>query len=402
MKNKLLNLFGVLIFGVFSGYILYQQPNYMKDMSIPPPKVIYDLALNIYVLGIKVHDYLLPPQNLVIQDIYGVYRTQIAYTIVKLNLADIIGDSEKTIIELSKLTNVEDIDMLQRFLRAAESIGYFNENNKLSSWKNSAKSSILRTNHPNSLYSSIYDFVETDFTSISDLYKSILTGKSQFSSNHNGDSIWDYYSKNPEKEKMFAMSMTNFNKIGVYGQVHDYNWGQYNRIVDIAGSLGSFILEIFNVYPNIKGHLFDLDSVIEKAQNYWFNEHLNHIQSKRITFSSGSFFNVSSLPIIYNNDIIVMKNILHDWNDVKTLEILKNIRSSIGQVDATLALIELCINEKDLWPNYLMDLHMHVTVEGKERSIDNWNLLFKQSGFYLTTIINTRSFHKIILVKPIN
>ena len=402
MKNTKILVVGLIgiLSGILISNIIFQPINYMKDLSIPPPKFLFDLSLSIYILFVKINDYLSPPHHLVVQDMYGVYRTQIAYTIVRLNLADIIGDSSKTINELVQLTKVEDEDVLQRFLRAAESIGYFTENIQLNSWKNTAKSSILRTDHPNSLYSSMYDFVDAHMSSISRLYESILTGKSQFAHTHNGAGIWEYFSKNPDKEKMFAMSMSNLNKIGVYSQVHDYDWNKYDRMVDIAGSLGSFLLENFNVYPKLKGHLFDLDSVIEKAKTYWLNEHSHYIESKRISFSSGSFLNSSSLPSIYNNDVIVMKNILHDWSDSKALEILKNLRSAIGEVNATLALIELCIDEKDLWPNYFLDLHMHILVDGKERSVDIWRKLFQQSGFYLENIIKTRSFHKIILVKP--
>ena len=49
-------------------------------------------------------------------------------------------------------------------------------------------------------------------------------------------------------------------------------------------------------------------------------------------FVGGSFLEAASIPTSKPGirDIYILRVVLHDWNDAKTLEILVNIRSAIG------------------------------------------------------------------------
>lgn len=52
----------------------------------------------------------------------------------------------------------------------------------------------------------------------------------------------------------------------------------------------------------------------------------------RTEFVGGSFLEAASIPTskLSIRDIYILRVVLHDWNDAKTLEILVNIRSAIG------------------------------------------------------------------------
>ena len=53
------------------------------------------------------------------------------------------------------------------------------------------------------------------------------------------------------------------------------------------------------------------------------------------------FVSAGSLPVGQDGDVYVMRDILHDWSDVKAAEILGNIRHSMGASDSRLALVEV-------------------------------------------------------------
>ena len=52
----------------------------------------------------------------------------------------------------------------------------------------------------------------------------------------------------------------------------------------------------------------------------------------RTDFVGGSFFEAATVPVARadSRDVYVLRVVLHDWSDAKTLEILANVRSAIG------------------------------------------------------------------------
>ncbi len=88
----------------------------------------------------------------------------------------------------------------------------------------------------------------------------------------------------------FNQAMTQVDAIGWRAQVSDYPWGNYKRLLDIAGapfatlfahfleafrklwlsstagSLGSMLARIMEVNPGMEGVLFDLPEVINHAK----------------------------------------------------------------------------------------------------------------------------------------
>jgi hypothetical protein len=114
----------------------------------------------------------------------------------------------------------------------------------------------------------------------------------------------------------------------------------YGRVVDIGGCLGSFLQNILSLHPSLNGVLFDLPAVIDDANEVWQDRKFDLIRS-RTKLISGSFFNLSSLPAINENDVILMRMILHDWNDQDSKIILSNLRHKAGDKNVTLTLVEV-------------------------------------------------------------
>ena len=52
----------------------------------------------------------------------------------------------------------------------------------------------------------------------------------------------------------------------------------------------------------------------------------------RMDFAGGSFFDAATLPAPApgSRDVYMLRCVLHDWNDAKSLEILRSLRTAIG------------------------------------------------------------------------
>jgi len=188
-------------------------------------------------------------------------------------------------------------------------------------------------------------------------------------------------------------------------QVRDFSWKNYTRIIDLGGSMGSFLAEILIHNPNLKGLLFDRPSVIAQATNIWTAEATPRYTSiiPKVTLLAGSLFNSSSLPDFREGDAIHLRYILHDWSDQQCLEILIAIRSKIGKLpNIKLIINEMVLTAKDSVPfKYLFDLHMKlINGNAMERYAHQWEALFDSAGFKLVSITPTRSLNSIMLVSP--
>ncbi len=49
-------------------------------------------------------------------------------------------------------------------------------------------------------------------------------------------------------------------------------------------------------------------------------------------FAGGSFFDAATLPApaLGSRDVYMLRCVLHDWNDAKSMEILRSLRTAIG------------------------------------------------------------------------
>jgi hypothetical protein len=385
-------------------YLLFGGQSSSVDFSVPPswPLLIVRVGLS---NGFRyLSDCLLYPPVVVINDLFGMWRTQIIYACTRLEISDILIEGPKTLDELASAAKVANSTNLLRLLRAAESLGYYKEDLPSRKWSNTVTSLMLSSSHKNTLKDFIGTIVEDGWAMWGQLYESIKDdpSKSQYDIIH-GQSLWQKFEKDPELEARFARAMSNADSITWYAHVHDFDWGQFRRVVDIGGSLGAFSAHVLDAYPNVTSLVFDQPQVIEKTVEFWNIEsnNVSHLLP-RMEFARGSFFDVNAFPALQDNDVVVMKCILHDWSDDISANILSNLRQVIGTKKVTLAVIDVSLTPHDIIPHkYLMDLHMHVFAKGKERYVDEWKELFQRSGFLYQSTTMTRSTSSVTVALPV-
>jgi hypothetical protein len=145
--------------------------------------------------------------------------------------------------------------------------------------------------------------------------------------------------------------------------------------------------QILRANPSLKGILFDMPHVIAGA------DALLEAQgaAARVEKVAGDFFR--EVPAA---DAYIMKHIIHDWDDARSVAILKNIHAAMKD-GGKLLIVETVVPETNE-PHYskLLDLEMLVSPGGKERTPSEYGELLAQAGFRLTGIIPTRSPFSII------
>jgi hypothetical protein len=162
------------------------------------------------------------------------------------------------------------------------------------------------------------------------------------------------------------------------GLLAAYDFSAFNTIADVGGGNGHMLRSILTATPTLHGVLFDLPHVIEQA---------SVTASSRLQFHSGNFFE-DALPIC---DAYLMMQILHDWSDQESVQILKAIRSS-AQPHSKLLLAEWLLPEESEqnWTLFI-DLMMLGYLTGRERTKPEFEKLLEGSGFRLDRVIDIGS-----------
>ena len=101
-------------------------------------------------------------------------------------------------------------------------------------------------------------------------------------------------------------------------------------------------------------------------------------------------------------DAYIMKSIIHDWNDERSIDILKSIRTAVHDRQATIFIVDTIIlpeNEQNKSINYFAhacDIHMMTLLSAKERTQEQYEYLLEQSGFKFKQLHKTKTPYSVI------
>lgn len=327
----------------------------------------------------------LPPDALLMQMASGAMLTQALRVVAELGVADVIGDGAKECDEIAGAVGA-DPRSLYRVMRSLAAVGVFSESSKRT-FENTAMSSLLRTDDPGSMRNTIvFMGAPWHFNVWSEMRHSVETGKSAWSKYH-GVEVWNWLQNHPAEAENFNRTMTELSYMAAPPIVQAYDFSGVHTIVDLAGGHGYLLSQILKANPSLRGILFDTPSVISGAGKFFEEAGVDD----RVEKVSGDFF--QSVPAA---DAYLMKHIIHDWDDEKSVAIMRNINAAMTG-DGRLLLAEMVVPEGNE-PHYskVLDLEMLTSPGGIERTAEEYSALFEAAGFRLNRIVPTRSPFSVI------
>jgi SAM-dependent methyltransferase len=277
-------------------------------------------------------------------------------------------------------------DALYRLLRALASVGIFAEDESgqfaLTPLAEPLRSDVAGSKRALSLMTG-----DEQFRSWAEIDHTIRTGERAFDQLF-GKPLFEYLGEHPEKARIFDAAM-----VGIHGRessavLDAYDFSVFGVVADIGGGNGSQLTEILEKHGRLKGILFDLPHVVERAEA---NLRAAGVRD-RCTPIAGSFFDA----VPEGADAYVLRHILHDWDDEKSLTILRNCHRAM-RPDGTLLVLESVIPPgNEPFGGKFLDLVMMLIPGGKERTAAEYRTLFEGAGFELTRIWPTGSELSIV------
>ena len=321
--------------------------------------------------------------------INGFWSTQAIYVAAKLGIADSLTNGPLTAAELADRAGAQPA-ALHRLLRALASIGIFQEIDG-QRFELTPLAERLKSDSPGSQRAMALMRGEWQYRAWGELLHCVQTGESAFEHLF-GLPMFEFLAADPQKGALFDAAMTSIHGRETSLMLDAYDFSRFNTVIDVGGGNGSLLSAVLLRHPGLRGVLFDLPTVVERAQATLVKAGV----SARCQLIGGDFF--ESVPT--GSDAYLLRHIIHDWDDEQAGHILQNCRHAMT-ADSTLLLAEFVIPAgNDRFAGKWFDLAMLIGPGGQERTATEYEQLLKASGFKLVGIVPTAGELSVIEALP--
>lgn len=306
------------------------------------------------------------------------WTTRAIAVAAELQLAEALRDGPRDVRTLAQ-ANACDADALHRLLRALCSIGVCEELDD-GRFITTALGALLAEDAAQSMRSWALLFGRELWPAWGGLAESVRTGKGLRERSGRADGF-AHLQTDSDAAALFNRAMVEITRIVAADAVRKVDLAGSTRFVDVGGGHGQMLAAFLHRWPQARGVSVDLAHAEAGALLHFAAEKL----SERAGFVVGDFFR--EVPAA---DVLLMKAILHDWNDERCALILRNCRRALA-TGARLIVIDRVLPERltdDPRHRSLArsDLTMLISIGGRERTEVQFRSLFDGSGFIIDSL----------------
>ena len=338
-----------------------------------------------------------PPPFRLMQIGSAFWQSRVLYVAAKLDIATVLGNEHLTANEVATRVSAEP-DTIYRLLRMLAAMGVFEETSPRV-FANNRLSSPLREDNPNSVRAMVlmHNSDEMSRPWYEQLESCVRKGGVPFSRVH-GEELFDYMDGHPEFDALFSRAMDSVEALSGDSFARDFDWGRFERVIDVGGSKGSKSVAILKRHSHLKALVVDRAQVVRDAEQHWAECEAPALLA-RLSFQPGDLFD--SVPMATSDrDIYLISAVLHGFDDETCVRGLRNLDRACGGTGAHIAVMEVVMAESGAnFAGAAFDMQMFMGTRGRERTLSEWSRLFDRSGFVLAEQVNLQSFAKILVLK---
>lgn len=315
----------------------------------------------------------------------GFWASKILLTAVSFQLFTRLA--EKKTMKASDIKNILGLKCTDRnvydFLDALTIFGFLKREGILDTaiYSNSLDTDTFLDKNKPSYIGGILEMMDNRlYTFWGSLGEGLLTGLPQNEIKKSEDFFGLIYS-DPEKLKGFINAMSGIQMGNFMAFAQKFDFTKYKTLIDVGGSAGLLSLMVARHNAHMRCTSFDLPPV-EPVANATIQQ---FGLSDQVKTASGDFF---TMPIP-NADIVVMGNILHDWDEENKISLMKKAYDALPANGAFVAIENIIDSErKQNVFGMMMSLNMLIeTGTGFDYTFADFNRWANIAGFKSTSII---------------
>ncbi len=321
--------------------------------------------------------------------IYGNWMQQCTYAFAELAIADVLKDAPKTHTDLANEMGLNTA-YLKQFLRCVGELGYVSFNVQSQEYSVTDIGAILGSDHPYSKRAEArLNGAEYRYMPWGHLVEILQNGNGKQYSPTVEKGTLEYLQDKPELLEVFHEAMFKIWKTEDAKIVEAFDFTPFKKVMDIGGGKGSFLLSMLEQNPHLQGVVFDLATTFDEG---------DLDEDKQL---AGDFF--KEVPDVA--DVYTMKNVIHNWPEDKTKQILNNVRKAMLSTkgvdtpvtDKRVLIIENILPDDGTGDiSNWMSLNFMILVDGQERNREEYKELGEMCGLRLEKIYTTETNREII------
>ena len=303
----------------------------------------------------------------------------------ELGIADHLLSHSLAIDELARRCEV-DATILMNTLKVANVFGFFSiaDNGLIG---NNDSSLLLTSTNPDSMRHFCQLFGDEYYQAYQGMLNTCQTSESGFKHIYQ-QTLYQYLEQNPPRSLVYNLAMRDFSRpVGLaLSKTCADIFEQAHSVLDIGGGSGVIASQLVKAFPHLSASVLDRADVCEQCTPY-----LDACDN--IDMIPGDFFQF--IPSGY--DVLVLKNVLHNWNNESCQRILKLIHASLGE--GKLLVIEPLVESEETSPRLVFNaLFQSVICEDGtyQRSDADMRALLAQCGLSLVSCAKLPTGHTVL------
>jgi SAM-dependent methyltransferase len=312
-----------------------------------------------------------------LQMIWGTHISRAVYVAAELGIADLLADGPVDCADLAAATGCRE-PALYRVLRLLAALDVFAETGPRV-FGLRPLGDRLRTGVPGSMRSWA-TFLEAlgGVRPFGHLLETVRTGEPGFDLEH-GMPLFQFLAREPESAAVFDAAMSERTSAFAASVAVAHAFSDVRTVVDVGGGDGTLLVAILRRHAHLSGVLVETPSVAARASAVLDAADI----ANRCEVLAGDFF--ACLP--GGADCYLLANVLHDWDDARSIRILRSCRDAMARGGRVLIAERLIPDEPAaVLPALLSDINMLVITGGQERTNDEYARLLAAAGLTVAAV----------------
>jgi SAM-dependent methyltransferase len=156
-----------------------------------------------------------------------------------------------------------------------------------------------------------------------------------------------------------------------------FDFAGVREVIDVGGGHGTLLLEVLRANAHLRGVLFDLPHVAERAL-----PRLRQVLGDRVRTQGGDFF--AAIPT--GADVQLLKHVLHNWDDARAEALLQRCAAALPPGGRLLVIETILAPDDRADLAALLDLEMMVLLGGRERRKPELRRMLSACGLVLVAM----------------
>jgi SAM-dependent methyltransferase len=293
-----------------------------------------------------------------------------------IGLADHMGDEPREVAGLAAEVGC-DAAGLRRLLRMLAARGIVSEDDG-DRFRLTARGSALRSDAPKSARAGVLMLTDDIFWKTTHVVADTIRAQAPSFADIVGCTLSEYFDNDPAKEALFYEAMEAVSGAENELVARACQLPIAGTVADIGGRYGAFLAAVLEINPSLRGVLFDKPEEVVKHR-------LSDAGvASRVDVLAGDF-----LAAVPQADVYLLKRIIHNFDDEKSVRILENCRRAMRVGGRVLVIDAIQRPVPGPHDSKAMDFMMLSALTGGERTAAELESLIARAGLRLRRVVPT-------------